>query len=270
MPDLNGSIRNMIDAISGTPGFRMHSAWLYGSVVLDDFRPGWSDIDFVAFSEEPLTETQADGLLMLRQTLTEAEPGNPYYRAFEGIVCSLGEYRKRSFSRLVYWGTSGQRITDRHEPDAFSRYELAHFGKCLCGDGDRGIFEAPSEEELQAAVRRHYECIRKYAVQTDEKLYSCGWLLDIARCVRTLRYGDVIAKTKAGLWALEEHIFPEEEALRFALTVRQDPLSFRDREDVRAWLRSLGPVIQRYADVLEGELSRSVPRNSIPAPRPGK
>ena len=31
----------------------------------------------------------------------------------------------------------------------------------------------------------------------------------------------------------------------------------RDRDDVKQWLKGLGPVVQQYADVLEAEL-RSV------------
>ena len=107
------------------------------------------------------------------------------------------------------------------------------------------------------AVREHYESIRKYAVQTNESLYSCGWLLDIARCVYTLRYSGVIAKTQAGIWALEEHLFPDEEPLRKTIEIRKAPWRFKDSESTRRWLAGLGPVVQRYADVLEEEL-RSV------------
>ena len=87
-----------------------------------------------------------------------------------------------------------------------------------------------------------------------KSLYSCGWLLDISRCIYTLRYGGVIAKTQAGIWALEEHVFPEEEALRKTIEIRRQPLVFKGRETVQQWLKGLGPVVQRYADVLEQEL----------------
>ena len=107
---------------------------------------------------------------------------------------------------------------------------------------------------MTEAVRHHYETIRRYAVQTDERLYSCGWLLDIARCVYTLRYHDVISKTQAGLWALSEHLFEDEEPMKRTLEIRQKPMAFKDRDDVKEWLKGLGPVVQRYADVLKKEL----------------
>ena len=188
--------------------------------------------------------------------MLKAEPDNPYYRSFEGVIASLNEYRSRSFQRLVYWGTSAQRVTDRYVPDAFSLFELAKNGVSIYGD-KAWILPAPSREELVNAVRAHYDAIRKYAVQTNESLYSCGWLLDIARCIYTLRYNDVTSKTQAGFWALEEHLFSDEAPLRKALEIRQNPLPCKDREDIRLWLKGLGPVVQIYADALELELKKA-------------
>ena len=232
---------------------RTAGIWLYGSVVMDDYRPGWSDIDFAALTRGGITESQGERLLTLRQDMLGKEPGNPYYRRFEGIIADLDEYRSQTFTRLVYWGTSGQRITDRFQHDAFSLYELAEYGRPVWGETP-WPFPAPGREELVRAVRNHYEAIRKYARETDESLYSCGWLLDIARCIHTLRYNGVTAKTKAGIWALESHVFPDEVPLKKTLEIRRDPLAYKDREDVRSWLKGLGPTVQRYADVLEKEL----------------
>ncbi len=250
------STDKLIRIIAGILDGSLHSVWLYGSVVFHDFHLGWSDIDLLVLANEPLTEGQAQHLVTLRQTLLEREPGNLYYRSFEGCITSLNEYLSQSWVRLVYWGTTGQRVTDRYTPDTFSAFELAKYGKAVYGDGDRSIFAMPSQSEMVDAVRQHLASIRKYAVQTDESLYSCGWLLDIARCVYTLRHQDVTAKTQAGIWALTEHIFPDEAPLRKTLGIRENPLAFKDREDVKRWLRKLGPTVQQYADVLEKELTR--------------
>ena len=251
---MKNSIQTMAAAVDEACGHGLHSLWLYGSVVLNDFRLGWSDIDMIALTKEPIMETRADSLLMLRQKLTERFPENPYYRCFEGIICCLDEFRTDQFQRLVYWGTSGQRVTDRYRLDPFARYELAHHGECVFGEADRDLFLPPDQEELKTAVRKHYEAIRTYAVLTDDSLYSCGWLLDLARCVYTLRYQKVIGKTQAGIWALENHVFADEEAIRKTLMIRQDPVSYRDCPETRTWLKSLGPTVQRCADVLGKEL----------------
>ena len=248
------AIQKTADAITAAMDGRIRSIWLYGSVVLDDFRPGWSDIDFIALTDGRISEDQAQRLLTLRQSLMAEEPGNPYYRCFEGIIADADEYREQAYTRLVYWGTTGQRVTDRHERDAFAALSLAKYGRAVRGAQDLDLFPPPGRDEIIAAVRAHCGTIRQYARQTDERLYSCGWLLDIARCMYTLQTDDIIAKTRAGIWALERRLFPDEDQLRRAVEVRMDPLRFRDREDVRQWLRGLGPVVQRYADVLEAAL----------------
>ncbi|HML49087.1 MAG TPA: nucleotidyltransferase domain-containing protein, partial [Clostridia bacterium] len=63
------------------------SIYLLGSCVLEDFRPGWSDIDLLCLLRDPLGPTQADALVGLRQTLMK-ETGNPVFRAFEGGILS--------------------------------------------------------------------------------------------------------------------------------------------------------------------------------------
>ena len=184
---MENAIRHMTQEIDTILAHDLHSLWLYGSVVLNDFHLGWSDIDFIAFAQKPITQDQAARLLTLRQDLSARCPGNPYYRCFEGVIVSLSEYRAGQYTRLVYWGTSGQRITDRFRLDPFSRWELVQFGRQVCGEPGAGLFAKPTRSELVEAVRQHYEGIRQYAVRTDDRLYSCGWLLDMARCMYTLR-----------------------------------------------------------------------------------
>ena len=221
--NLKQSIERMTDGICAVLDHNVHSIWLYGSVVLNDFRAGWSDIDLLVLTDARMTEHQAGQLAELRQTMLKTEPDNPYYRSFEGIIADANEYPAGPFTRLVYWGTSGQKVTDHYQQDVFSLFELARYGRSVYGEHDRSIFAEPSVMELREAVRQHYETIRRFAVRTDERLYSCGWLLDIARCIYTLRNNDVIAKTQAGVWALTEHVFEDEEPLKEALRIRRNP-----------------------------------------------
>ncbi|MBO4839329.1 MAG: nucleotidyltransferase domain-containing protein [Lachnospiraceae bacterium] len=251
------TVQKVIDAVSAVTGEAPHSAWLYGSAVWQDLQPGWSDIDLLILTASPLTEEQAQRLLKLRQELAEKEPENPHFRTCEGIIACADEYRSGDFSRLVYWGTTGERITDRCPQDTFTAFQLARYARCIAGTEDRSLFAEPDRAEMTAAVQTHYEAIRKFAGQTDESLYSCGWLLDIARCIYTLRYNDIVSKTWASLWAKELHVFPDEEPLLKTLEIRRHPLQYKDREDVKQWLKDLGPTVQQYADVLEQELQKA-------------
>ena len=258
--DISASLQTAIEIMTQeiSSVLPLHSLWLYGSLVLDDFHLGWSDIDYIAFTNEPIKAEQADQLLMLRQVLSKRHSDNSYFRCFEGVIVNFQEYQYGQYERLVYWGTSGQRVTSRCNIDPFSMQELSEYGVCVFGDADHRLFKVPTKYELIEAVRKHYEGIRQCAVQTDESLYSCGWLLDIARCMYTLRYGDVIGKTQAGEWALSEHLFRDEEPLIKTLQIRRDPSAYKDNTQIKAWLKTLGPTVQQYADVLELELSHYI------------
>jgi predicted nucleotidyltransferase len=80
MLNLNQSIERMTDRLSVILDQNIHSIWLYGSAVLDDFRLGWSDIDLLVLTCGRITEEQARQLVGLRQNMLETEPDNPYYR----------------------------------------------------------------------------------------------------------------------------------------------------------------------------------------------
>lgn len=183
------------------------------------------------------------------------EESNPYYRSFEGAIVSIDEIKKKQYTRVVYWGTSGQRITDKYSFDVFSLYELIKYGQLILGKDILNELVLPTYEELRSGVQQHYQTVRKYAIETGESLYSCGWLLDIARCIYTLRYNDIISKTKAGEWAISKNLCPQEEQMLLTLQIRNHPLKYKEQAYVKEWLSSLGTSVQLFADVLDRELN---------------
>lgn len=251
---MQNSIRTMVDAICQILKGDVICIYLFGSAVMDDFRPGWSDIDFVCLTAHEITDAQAQQLLPLRQTLLQEDPSNPFFRSFEGIITSLGEFQHQAFSKVVYWGTSGQRIRGAYEFDVFSQYSLIQYGRLLYGTDIRATFSLPTYADLVEGVRAHYHTIRDHAQTTGPSLYSCGWLLDIARCIYTLKTGDIISKTDAGQWALEQGLCPDPNHLRRTLEIRRVPYQHQGDEEIRAWLSTLGPTVQRFADALQLQL----------------
>jgi predicted nucleotidyltransferase len=200
---LHNTIDKMANTIVSILAACRPSIYLYGSVTLGDFKKGWSDIDILCLTKEQITQEQADRLVGLRQELLEAEPDNSYYRSFEGGILTCKGFLNQSPDRVVYWGTNGQRITDKYSLDSFSMQQLLDTGILLYGDDARKLMKKPNPEDLKNDIKRHYDTIRKYTQTTGRSLYSFGWLLDIARGLYTLQTGKVIAKTVAGEWALE-------------------------------------------------------------------
>lgn len=257
MGNLEYSIQNMTGRIADVLLGCSPSIYLYGSCTMDDFKLGWSDIDILVLTKAPICDDQAGRLLSLRQSMLSEEPDNPYYRSFEGGMLTLDAFAGHTADRVVYWGTSGQQVTDTYAIGALCMAELLDGGILLHGEDVRDAFSRPGYPDLMENVRSHYEGIREYGGQTGRSLYSFGWLLDISRGLYTLRTGKIIAKTAAGEWALREGLCPDTEALEKALLVRREPAFYQCDEAVLDYAGNLGDSIRRYADVLETELGRA-------------
>lgn len=231
------------------------SIYLYGSVTLNDFKLGWSDIDLLCLTKKPITSEQAKHLLNLRQELEKDFSGKKYFRSFEGGMLTLNAFINNLPDRVVYWGSSGQRITDKYYFDSFCVAELIDYGVLLYGDDIRNQLQYPTAEQLKNNIIHHLKEIRNHAVNTERSIYSAGWLLDIARGLYTLKTGRIIAKTTAGEWALENDLCPDADILKKTVEIRKEPEKYKRDEFVLNWAETLGIYIQRFADVLERKLN---------------
>lgn len=249
------AINKMVHEISDILQGSGPSIYLYGSCVLNDFKLGWSDIDILVLTDKQITEDQTQKLVGLRQAMLEREPGNLYYRSFEGGMLTLDAFLSGKAECVVYWGTGGERITDTYVFDSFGMTELIESSVLLYGNDVRNQLKAPEYSELYADVKRHYETIRKYAKKTERSFYSFGWMLDIARCIYTLRTGRIIAKTDAADWAIENDICPDPDVLKIAVKVRKAPFVYKADTQMLEYAETLAEPIQRFADVLEKELA---------------
>lgn len=249
------SIEIMKNSIVNILSNNKPSIYLYGSIVLEDFRTGWSDIDILCLTEIKISDTQGRQLLNLREELLSKYRSNLYFRSFEGDFLTLDAFINDISDTVVYWGTSGQRIIDKYCFDPFSMIGLIEHGYLLYGNEVRDKFVYPTKEEIIQAIIKHYETIRKFAVTTERSVYSAGWLLDISRCIYTLKTGKIISKTEAGRWALDNDLVPDINIMEKVINVREEPNRYKNDNEVMNWLETLGNYVQRFADVLEKEIS---------------
>lgn len=228
------------------------SVAMYGSVILEDFRLGWSDLDIICLTAKPLSALQAEKLVTLRQDLFEKYPGNKYFRLFEGGILSQEAFFKQQADRVIYWGTSGQKLKDMYVLGAFEIMQMVKYRKVLYGKDVFECIKYPQKEEIISAINAHLQTIRKYGHTTGQSIYSIGWLLDIARCLYTLKTNDIISKTAAGEWALKEGLAPDKKVLQKAIEIRKKPLLFDDLQ--KTWAEKLDTYVQAFADVLQKHL----------------
>lgn len=240
---LNETIQIMTDKIVSVLADNKPTVYLYGSVVLDDFKLGWSDIDILVLTQREITEKQANILLGLRQEILKQYPGNPYFRLFEGGMLSVDAFVNNKNERTVYWGTSGQRITDNYKIDSFGMAELLDSGILLYGNDVRDKMTYPTYGQMRDDIASHVRAARAHGVVV-------SWLLDIARGIYTLRTGKIIAKTAAGELAVKEGWCPDMEAMKKAVQNRKEAYLQPEKSMDNA-------VIQRFADELDNEFIKT-------------
>ena len=253
-PRLRLAINTMAVSIDRILAEAQPSIYLYGSVTAGDYRPGWSDVDLLVLTQSPIMESQADALLHLRQLLCQRDPATPHYRLFEGGMLDLGSFLIGEETRVVYWGTTGERIKTRHSFSSFDRLSLLRTGQLLLGRDVRRHMDAPSYDEVLCDIRAHLRTIRAHGRGT-RSLYAYGWLLDIARGLYVVMNGRPVTKTDAAQWALDERLCPCPAELAMALTVRRQPELIRDAS-ILDYAEGLSGAIQEFADLLEQAIAK--------------
>lgn len=256
-PRLRLAINTMAVSIARILRDNAPSIYLYGSVTAEDYQHGWSDVDLLVLTGDPITPEQADALVCLRQHLAALDPDTPHYRLFEGGMLDLGSFLTGEDTRVVYWGTTGQRIKTQHSFSAFDRASLLQTGQLLLGRDVRRHIEMPTYEDIRAGVAAHLHTIREHGAGS-RSIYAYGWLLDIARGLHALLNGRLTSKTAAAQWALDERLCPCPAELSMALTVRRQPELIRD-PSVLDYAEGLTEAIQDYAALLEQALSIDAP-----------
>ena len=227
------------------------SIYIYGSCVLNDFKLGWSDIDLLVLTKNNFDNETANKLLTLRQDLLKKNPQNKFFRSFEGAILPLICFLNQTESNVVYWGTKGEKLKTTYKLDSFSIKELIENGLLIYGDDVAKNFNQPTFNELKQDIIYHYQTIREHAQTTGRNLYSFGWFLDISRCIYTLKTGNIISKTQAGVWALKNNLCPDRRALKISLKVRKNPQKHKNNPKIMDYAEILGDSVQKYADVLE-------------------
>lgn len=181
--------------------------YVVGSAALDDFRPGVSDLDFVAVTAEEIAPDVALRLERMHWTRAEerAAPSlDGIYAAREQVrlgplTCPEGPHVEQGLFRPS--GRYGRHVTDYH---ALARYRVPLRS---LPEGRLDVWLDHREvafdviRSLEDRWQPWYASARRGDVMlAPEAVSSC--VLEIARLHYTLVCGDMVSKTNAGLYAL--------------------------------------------------------------------
>lgn len=228
------------------PG-RIEGLYLVGSVALDGYRAGQSDVDFVAVTERALAAEELDRLETVHPTLL-AEIGRPWFDGFYVTWADLarnpddvadaphtheGRFtRERSFEvNPVTWLLLATRAVAIRggRPEAW--HDVAHLRTWTLNNLNT-YWADTAARVATAGARLPEEAIPEAVV----------WCVaGVLRLAYTLATGDITSKSGACCWALSaypERLHPViEDALAIRGGERTHPLSPSPLEDTAALLR---------------------------------
>lgn len=231
-------------ADNAVPGL-VEGLYLVGSVALDDFRPGASDVDFIAISSAPPDEQSARALAAVHARLA-AQPGLP---AFEGIYATfaeLGNSPAESAGGLVHH--DGKLTFGRQGRSPVEWTTLSWHGMTVRGPvpadlrvhTDRGELAAWTLDNLDrywvrwVAQGRRLTSRTALAMLTD---WGVAWgVLGVSRLHYTAASGQITSKTGAGQHALGAFSDGWRPVIEEALRCRPRPVAVPDLRR-RPWRR---------------------------------
>jgi hypothetical protein len=215
MSALPGEVANVVSAYlrlmdEWLPG-RITGLYLVGSVALDDYQPGQSDVDFVAVTDTPLTAPELGQLGPLHAGLRRAVRRPkldgvyvtwPELRA-EPVGLSAPHYLGRFApgggfaANPVTWCTLHRhpvRVRGPAEPAVHHDDELL---RAWCRENLRGYWAGWVRNARTRLMQR------VYALSLEATVWG---VLGVTRLHATIRTGDILSKSAAGTYALE--VFP--------------------------------------------------------------
>jgi hypothetical protein len=233
-------------------GERVVGLYLVGSVALDDYRPGQSDVDFLAVTEEPLAEGDADAVGAVHERLAEDESLPLFEGSYVTWAQLAGDPGEASDLLTCH---EGKVAGEEAEATPLLWHTLAQAPVAVRGPEEPEVWT--DTEALKAWVRANLDDYWASWVARQRKLlgrgtmrlgdWAVGWgVLGIPRLHYTLATGEVTSKTAAGEYALEtfddawapiitealrlrrEEGEQSEDYRRRPLTRRRDALAFMD------------------------------------------
>ena len=251
-PEVNLALEVFLRMVHDLFGEDLVSVIVYGSLVVGDLAPGYSDLDFLAVVKDDIPETMYPVMSDLRKPLRSG-----YY----GIIATMieGEFVPRKSLALpeigqsYYWGTS----SDKPRPGSSVRglvAEVVHqAGVTIWGEDIRWEIPRPTRKDILQDLRDSVPGIREHG--RGGGLHLVDWLLTVARFLILVKEDRLSSKSEAADWGYANARCEWREYLPEAKRIRKNPW-MAELAYVKQWLAGLTSPIQQACDELEEELQR--------------
>ena len=237
-------IDKMVDGVKLAVGEEF-AAYLYGSVMFDDYREDQSDVNVVFLTKYPLSDQQAENALHLRERLAE-KSGDKRFAEFCGAVLSEEAFLKGDPTTAVVYAKSGATIS--HEGFAVSlceRYSMFAANKKLFGKDVFAEQPYPEQPEIVKEIKHRWSDVDVRSLGARKAFFA---IYQAALDLYLLSCGEPCGKTDALLWAIENGV-ADERSLMQAVALRLTKEASKT-EDAKSWARSDAPqqLLQTLVD----------------------
>jgi predicted nucleotidyltransferase len=208
-------------------GDRLSGLYLYGSLVLGDFDPDISDVDFLAVLSSPPEEAD---LPRLEQMHRELEERQPFWngRVEVAYVSSSALKSFRSESSKIAKISPGEplHLIDAGREWLVNWYVIREQGVALLGPAPDAFIDPISFEEFRLTVKAHAQSWRDGVHEATERPAQAYAILTMCRALYAWQMGEQVSKAQAAAWA--ERQLPEwAPVIRDAVQWRQN---YRDKD----------------------------------------
>ena len=246
--DVARTVDRFLGLMASEGGPTLRGLYLVGSVALGDFRPGRSDIDFVALLDGPVGDIEA----LARVHAALARAGVP---PFDGVYLPIDALRRApEAGAVVPFSVEGRLRTGepcREVNPALWRC-LARAGRPILGAAPAALGIADDDATLRAHTLADLdEYWRPWIAQgeaalaakppdsaCDAKTLEWG-VLGVSRIVCTLATGRVVSKREGGRFVLDHLSEAHQQAVWDALDARDGALEHVTPAEMRAGLDAM-------------------------------
>jgi hypothetical protein len=211
-PEVSATMSAYVRLVDDKLPERIRGLYLAGSVALDDYRPGHSDIDFVAVSDTALEPSELERLRWVHTELGRMLPDpklDGVYLTWPALAaapvglsvpyCLRGRFEPRGDFAInpVTWSILHRHPLSLRGPAT----PVVHHDDQMLREWCREWLQSYWGSYVRSA--RGYGIYRLYSLSRELAVWG---VLGVARPHATIRTGEMISKTAAGAYALE--VFP--------------------------------------------------------------
>lgn len=204
--DVNKILEELFKQIQAVLGKKLVGLYLNGSLVIGDFEPEISDIDFVAALTSEITDEEFEALKNMHdQFVKEHTEWNDRIEVCYITISALQSVKTET--NMLVNISPGEPINRKEAKKEWlmNWYLTRESGKILFGPSPKEIIEPIAKEEFIQCVKDHAKAWDIWVINMRNPYAQSYAIFSICRALYAVKKGEQVSKKKAAQWALKEY-----------------------------------------------------------------